>query len=122
MNSLAVCRKVVIHNSERWGVNHVVHAEIFANCLDKSCLSCAHFPVERKNSFLWVVGNKLFRAFLNFIQRVYFYFHDKQSDVAFLSLHGDERNQHFFHRNTAMLERIFVIRGIIIVVVRIGEE
>jgi hypothetical protein len=38
------------------------------------------------------------------------------------SPHGNQRNEHFFHADTPMLERIFVVRYVIIVVVGIGKE
>ena len=38
------------------------------------------------------------------------------------SSHGNQWNEHLFHADTPMLERIFVIRYVIIVVVGVGKE
>ena len=38
------------------------------------------------------------------------------------SPHGNQRNEHLFHTDTPMLERIFVVRYVIIVVVGVGKE
>lgn len=44
------------------------------------------------------------------------------SHLSFSWFHRDKWCEHFFHRNAAMLERVFIVGNVVVVVVGVGEE
>ena len=49
INGTAICRSILVDKSESRRCNHIGYSQFFADCLDKSSLSCAHFAIERED-------------------------------------------------------------------------
>ena len=111
---------VFIDEGEGGRGDDVVYAQFLAQCLDEGGLAGAHAAIECDDAGFADAVDKLLCRCAYGVERLY-------SDLchivlSFLGFQCDEGDEHLFHRDAAVLERVLVIRHVVIVVVGVGEE
>ena len=122
-------RAVFIDNGECRAVDYVFHAELFTKGFDESGFPGSHVAVKRIDGFVAHLCDEFSVGIVYLIQIFYFdrfhirvLFIDSFGGIGLFAGKGNEWNHHLFHRDSAVLERIFVISHVVVVVVGIGEE
>ena len=109
---------VFVDNGECGTIDGVVYTEFFTNGFNESRFSGSHVAVKSEYRIVAHELNELAGCFLYLVE----IFYRKRVHEFLFFRECYQGNHHFFHRDTSVLERIFIVPYVVVVIIGVCKE